>query len=132
MADIYLCGHGGWDTIKQQASVFFTLPASTQVKIYTQIGEELMLGEARDIMTKSADAKEPARVITAYRSCPNLTLYKCPEFKADFDSFAQQGGCTYHVQMVGEMKLSEFLKSKHYAGNTIHWMACGSRMLYQT
>jgi hypothetical protein len=125
MADIYVCGHGGWGVIGY-SSIFIKIPAGTEVVFYKEIGDVLYVSEAEDILRKAANALPPARVETAFHQCPDMTLYPAQEFWNNFGAAAATGGVSWHA-VAGESKLSYFLE--RYPGTRIHWIACSVREL---
>jgi hypothetical protein len=125
MAGIYVCGHGGWGTIGY-SEVFVEIPASTEVVFYKEIGDVLYVREAEAILAKAPDALNAARILTAYRQCPDMTLYPATEFWDKFGAAASRGGVSWHA-VATETKLSYFLQ--RYPGTQIHWIACSVREL---
>ena len=125
MTDIYVCGHGGWDTIGY-SSIFVQVPAGTEVVFYREIGNVLYVSEAEAILRRANNALTPARVISAYQQCPDMTLYPAQNFWSRFGAAAGTGGVFWHA-VATETKLSYFLE--RYPGTRIHWIACSVREL---
>lgn len=125
MPDIYVCGHGGWGTVGY-SSIFVQVPGGTEVVFYKEIGDVLYVSEAEAILRRAGNALKPARVLTAFRQCPDMTLYPAQEFWSNFGAAANTGGVNWHA-VSSEAKLSYFLK--RYPGARIHWIACSVREL---
>ena len=127
MADIYVCGHGGWGTIGH-ASIFVQIPSGTEVIFYKDIGDVLYVSEAEAILKGAPNALPPARTEGAYRQCPDMSLYPAQEFWSNFGAAANAGGASWHA-VASETKLSHFLQQ--YPGTRIHWIACSVRRLHR-
>ena len=125
MTDIYVCGHGGWGTIGY-SSIFVQVPGGTEIVFYKEIGDVLYVREAEAILSGAANALPPARTVTAFKQCPDMTLYPAQEFWSNFGAAAQTGGANWHA-VATETKLSFFLM--RYPGTRIHWIACSVREL---
>ena len=123
--NIYICGHGGWSTLGS-ATVFTTVPAGTEIVFYKEVGNPLMLDEAEDVLKGASTAPLPARTVRAYMQTPDMTIYPCPEFEANFAAAAAAGGARAFM-VSGQMKLSEVFH--RFPGSRIHWMACSVREL---
>lgn len=126
--DVFVCGHGGWDTI-QRATVFFAVPAGSEVVFYKEVGYPLQLGEALQVLGQDAKAPLPARIVRQYMQAPDMTLYPCPEFANHFTQAANAGGARAYM-VPGQMKLSELMR--HFPSSRLHWMACSVRELAKT
>jgi hypothetical protein len=124
MADIYVCGHGGWRVIGM-SSVFVDVPAFTEVVFYKDIGWELDLTEAEAILRGDANAPQPERTVASFSHCPDMSLLPS-QYDAQFAAAATTGGVNAFV-VTAETKLSDLLEQ--CKGNRIHWMACSSRGL---
>lgn len=125
MADIYVCGHGGWGVIGY-SSIFVQIPSGTEVVFYKEIGDVLYVREAEAILRKAPNALYPARTVDGYKQCPDMSLYPAQEFWSNFGASAEAGGSSWHA-VAGETKLSYFLQ--RYSGCRIHWIACSVREL---
>lgn len=125
MPDIYLCGHGGWGVIGH-ASIFVQVPSGTEIVFYRDIGNVLYVSEAEAILRRAANALKPARVVTGFQQCPDMSLYPANEFWPQFSRAAGTGGVNWHAAAT-ETKLDFFLM--RYPGCRLHWIACGSRQL---
>jgi hypothetical protein len=125
MADLYLCGHGAWDTIGA-ATGFVNLPRDTTVKFYSETGQVLYLGQACDILAHLPNAPAPVQSFTQYQSVRDMKLYPCPEYRTDFEQAALAGGSTMAMAN-GEIMLSDVVNQ--YPGYDLHWLACSVRNL---
>ncbi len=125
MADIYVCGHGGWGTVGR-SSVFVKVPQGTEVIFYKEIGDVLYVDEAEAILSKATHALQPARTISALRQCPDMSLYPAMEHWKSFGSAAGGAGSSWHGVST-TTRLSYFLQ--RYPGSRIHWIACSVREL---
>ena len=128
MSDIYVCGHGGWATIGY-SSIFVQVPQGCQLVLYKEIGEVLYLNEAVAILRRAGNAPIPARTVTSYQSCPDMTLYPAENFWGNFNAAANAGGVNWHP-VSSETRLNYFLRYYSYA--RIHWIACSVRELRPT
>ena len=124
MAEIFVCGHGDWGTIGR-SSVFVNLPTFTEVLLYKEVGDVLLVSEAEDILSRSKKALQPARVLRSYEHCPDLSLHPAPEFWKEFGSAAKKGGVEW-LAVAKETSLSDIVSRWH---TRIHWIACSVRAL---
>lgn len=118
MADIYLLGHGHWDT--QGASDAFTsVPRDTSLLFYTPIGRFINASQTAAIMRGDPGRLRPVQELKAYMSAPNLTLSE-GLFPNEIAALLQSG--VRFAQVRFPTPLAELLE--RYAGNRIHWLAC--------
>ena len=126
--NVYVCGHGGWDVI-QRATVFFAVPAGSEVVFYKEIGNTMDLTEAEALLRGDGTGPLPARQIRSYMQAPDMTLDPCPEFQARFAAAAATGGARAFM-VPAQMRLSELIR--HFPNSRVHWMACSVRELAET
>jgi hypothetical protein len=124
MPDLYVCGHGGWDAFG--AGIFAKLPRGTEVILYKEIGQFLLVTEAEAILSRSPGALAPERVIDSHKNCPDLTLYPAEEFWSQFGTAANRGGVDW-LAVASPTRLSELFQ--RWAGARIHWIACSGRYM---
>lgn len=122
MADIYLVGHGSWDT-RGRSDAFTTVPSGTRVVFYTPIGRYLDASIAEGIIRNAHWQLGPYEEFGEYRHCPNVMLFDVsyPNLMA---ALVQSGVRFGRVSM--PTPLSSLLEK--YAGNTLHWIACSGRL----
>lgn len=125
MSDIYICGHGGWDTIGR-SSGFVNLPASTSFVLYEEIGHPMYVSDALEILSRNPGAKAPVRRIGAFKAAPDMTIFPAPEFEGQFVAASSAGGSRAFV-VSSPTSLARVLG--RFRGHTIHWIACSNRML---
>jgi len=123
--DIYVCGHGGWDTIGRSA-IFTRVPSGSEVVFYKEIGEAMLVSEAEEILSLSPAAPRPERIIEGGQRAPEMTLYPAREFWNEFGRAASASGVNWHA-VARDTPLSHFLQT--YAWARIHWIACSVREL---
>lgn len=123
--DLYACGHGGWGLIGR-SGIFVTVPLSSQIVFYKEIGDVLLVSEAENILRGNNRALEPARTIRGGMQAPEMSLYPAREFWAKFGAAAQEGNVEWHA-VAAETRLSYFLE--RYPGARLHWIACSVREL---
>lgn len=126
MAEIFVCGHGGWNVMG--ASGFVNLPKFTEILLYKEIGEALYVDEAEDILSGARNALQPTRIIRAYENCPDMSLYPATEHWNSFGSAAKKGGVDW-LAVSTETRLSDIVTRWH---SRIHWIACSVRQLRKT
>lgn len=122
MADIYILGHGAWQTIGSNKP-FVKVPRGTSIVFYTPVGRFINSAQTAAIMSGSANKLPPDREITEFKECPNLTLgYGL--FPREVTALLQSG--VRFVQVSQNTPLEEVLEK--YAGNRLHWLACQPRL----
>ncbi|VUD69286.1 hypothetical protein TDB9533_04653 [Thalassocella blandensis] len=132
MADIYLCGHGSWDTIGTNDPLV-VLPAKTSISFYTPVGRYLDPGNAYATMTGDTTGGgfvlPVDHEVKEYKMCTNLTLKPLvpgtdTTHIAVFDRAQNLGKQIHRVNRVTRLReLLPLLK-----GNHLHWMACRPRL----
>lgn len=122
MADIYLVGHGAWNTIGK-AQAFCTVPKNTEVIFYTPVGRFLNSDQTAEIVTGAPGALQPDHTVGAFKQCTNLTLTHglFPNEVAALNA----SGVQYHEVHV-PTSLSSLLEQ--FQGNRLHWVACRVRL----
>lgn len=123
--DLYVCGHGGWEVVGRP-TVFKPLPAGSEVVLYREVGDAMLVTEAEDILRGSPHALLPERVIRQYMQCPDMTLAPATEFEPRFAAAAATRGVRW-VAVMGHTRLSELLA--RHPGTRLHWIACSVRVL---
>lgn len=122
MADIYLMGHGAWDTIGA-SQTFVTVPANTSITFYTPIGRFISAGQCVAIVKGAGDKLAPYSVVEEFKSAPNLTLAD-GLFPIEVQAILTTG--VRFARVIEPTKLSDLLEK--YAGNRLHWLACQPRL----
>lgn len=122
MAEIFVCGHGGWGTIGR-SRIFVDVTGFTEVLFYKEIGYPLTVAEAMAILSRAPGALQPERSISRTQ-CPDMSLYPAREFWNEFGSAAKKGGVEW-LAVAQETSLSDLLK--RWSGTRIHWIACSVR-----
>lgn len=123
MANIYLCGHGEWNT-RGAHSGFVEVPPRTTVRFYTPVGRFLSVGQACAILGGQPGALAPDQVFEQYKNVTDLTLHPAEEVRVRFMQAALNAHATA-VMMDKARSLGDLLKE--YAGNDLHWLACRVR-----
>ena len=122
MADIYIMGHGAWET-SGSAKPFVTVPAATSVVFYTPMGRFILSNQTVAIIRGSGDKLPIDREIGPFKQCPNLALSD-GLFPEEVKALLQTG--VRYAQVSQDTTLEELLAK--YAGNRLHWLACMPRL----
>ena len=122
MADIYLVGHGAWDTIGQ-SEAYCIVPKNTEVVFYTPVGRFLNSDQTGEIVSGAPGRLRPDHTVGAFKTCTNLTLSNglFPEEQLALTA----SGVRYHEVFVNT-SLKDLLTQ--FAGNRLHWLACAVRL----
>ena len=122
MADIYLLGHGSWDT-RNEAKAFTLVPAGTTVFFYTPAGRFISSRQTSAIMRGDPGRLRPLREIREYMNCPEVELSD-GLFPEEEQALLTSG--VRFVRVSAPTKISALLQK--YAGNRLHWLACFPRL----
>ena len=122
MADIFIMGHGNWDTTGAPKP-FVTVPAATSVVFYTPMGRFIQAHQTVDILRGNGNKLPVNSEIGPFKQCPNLTLSD-GLFPAEVKALLQTG---VRYALVSQDTTIEQLLEK-YAGNRLHWLACMPRL----
>jgi hypothetical protein len=126
MADIYLMGHGAWET-KGSSDAYTKVPKGTKLIIYTPIGTFINSSQTAAILMGEKDCLPPLHEFTEFKMCPNTTLSH-GLFSKEKKALKASGKSYYHPASGVENKLAEILEASAIKGNTVHWMACQPRL----
>lgn len=122
MADIYLMGHGSWDT-RKKSSAFTIVPKNTSVVFYTPIGRYISSRQTSAILRGDPGCLRPETEYKAFFNCPNIEL--SDGLFADEEYAVLTSGKRF-VRVSVDTMLSELMEK--YAGNRLHWLACAPRL----
>ena len=122
MADIYLLGHGSWDT-RGEAKAFTAVPAGTSVFFYTPAGRFISSRQTAAILRGDPGHLRPNREIKEYMNCPEIELSD-GLFPEEEQAILTSG--VRFVRVSQDTRISVLLKK--YAGNRLHWLACFPRL----
>jgi len=122
MADIFVMGHGAWDTIGSRRP-FVTVPQGTSVVFYTPMGRFIQAHQTVAIVRGGANMLAPDREIKAFKQVPNLTLAD-GLFPEEIDALMETGA--RFARVTTNTNLEQLLSK--YAGNRLHWLACMPRL----
>jgi hypothetical protein len=122
MADIYLLGHGSWDT-RGKASAYTIVPKDTSVVFYTPVGRFISSRQTSAILRGDPGHVKPEIEYKAFGSCPNIEL--SDGLFAEEEKAVLTSGKRF-VRVAVDTPISELLQK--YAGNRLHWLACAPRL----
>jgi hypothetical protein len=126
MADIYLMGHGAWET-KGASDAYAKVPKGTTLVIYTPIGTFINASQTAAILKGEKGCLAPLHTFSEFKMCPNTTLSH-GLFDQEEKALTASGKSYYHPSAGVSNKLSEILDAEAIKGNTIHWLACQPRL----
>lgn len=118
MADIYLLGHGEWQS-RGTAKAFCQVPKNTSVVFYTPVGRFINSDQTAEIMRGDPNALEPYQTIRQFKQCPNLTLSD-GVFGDEITALLRTG--VRFARVLVPTSLEDLMEK--YAGNKLHWLAC--------
>ncbi len=122
MADIYLLGHGSWDT-RGKADAYTTVPNDTSVLFYTPVGRFISSRQTSAILRGDPGHLKPEIEYKGFMNCPNIELSD-GLFPEEQKAILTSG--KRFVRVAVDTPISELLQK--YAGNRLHWLACAPRL----
>jgi hypothetical protein len=122
MAEIYVMGHGNWDT-SGAGQPFVAVPPGTSVVFYTPMGRFISSNQTVDIIRGAATKLAPDREVGERKQCPNVTLSD-GLFPEEVKALMESG--VRYARVTQKTSISELLEK--YAGNRLHWLACMPRL----